>query len=223
LLFAICHLAPAPRLPALICLSACLLICPFALGQPAPDGIDWRTIGSPGNAPYTGFSDPDAPTFGRGGVGYEYRMGRTEVTTGQWVEFFSAALARPDRLPFADLDWWTTPVLCGGRPDPSYQGPGTRFIVRQDIANAELIPAGTISWRMAAVLCNWLHNDKRTDPAAFMSGAYDLTTFTPEFGFPQFNDQRTRSPGARYWIPSLDEYMKAAFYDPDGEGIGQPR
>jgi formylglycine-generating enzyme required for sulfatase activity len=206
-----------------------LLCClPLAIGglaaaQPAADGYDWRTIGAAGNAPYTGFSDPSTPTAGRGGVGYEYRMGRTEVTTAQWVEFFNAALARPDRLAFADLNWWTTPVTWGGRPDPSYQGPGTRFMVRTDIPNAGLIPSGSISWRMAAVLCNWMHNDKRTDAAAFMSGAYDVSTFNPEDGGFMFTDQRTRSEGARYWIPSMDEYLKAAFFDPDGGPGGTGR
>jgi formylglycine-generating enzyme required for sulfatase activity len=150
-------------------------------------------------------------------------MGRTEVTTAQWVEFFNAALARPDRLPFADLRWWTTPVDWGATPDRSYEGPGTRFTLRSTIANAGLVPAGSISWRMAAVYCNWLHNDKRTDAAAFATGAYDISTFTPEDGGFVFTDQRTRSPGARYWIPSMDEYMKAAFYDPDGGPGGTSR
>src|SRR5690606_21628647 len=30
-----------------------------------------------------------------------------------------------------------------------------------------------------------------------------------------FTDQATRSPGAKFWIPSLDEWIKAAHYDPD--------
>lgn len=29
-----------------------------------------------------------------------------------------------------------------------------------------------------------------------------------------YNDQETRSPGAKFWIPSLDEWLKAVYYDP---------
>jgi hypothetical protein len=36
-----------------------------------------------------------------------------------------------------------------------------------------------------------------------------------------FTDQATRSPGARYWIPSLDEWLKAVHYDPNKNGPGQ--
>lgn len=76
-------------------------------------------------------------------------------------------------------------------------------------------------WRAAAVYCNWLHNDKQSTLAAISSGAYDISTFgwAPVPGAPQssvFTDQFTRSPGARYWIPSLDEWLKAAYFDPAG-------
>jgi hypothetical protein len=31
-----------------------------------------------------------------------------------------------------------------------------------------------------------------------------------------------RSPGARYWIPNLDEWTKAVYFDPNRYGEGQP-
>jgi hypothetical protein len=191
-----------------------------AFGQVGADGIDWVTVGAPGNASYAGISDPLSPTFGRGAVDYEYRMGRLEVTTAQWLEFYNAALARPDPLPMSGQFWWGPPVLWGAVQDGSYTGPGMRYRL-SSVADAALVPSSGMSWRTCAVLCNWLHNDKRTDVAAFMTGAYDVSTFTPETGRPTFNDQRTRSPGARYWIPNLDEYVKAAFYDPNRFGQAQ--
>jgi formylglycine-generating enzyme required for sulfatase activity len=78
-------------------------------------------------------------------------------------------------------------------------------------ANANL-PAGDVSWRMAAMYCNWLHNDRRSDRDAFLSGAYDVSTFG--FNGNIFTDQAAHSPGARYWIPTWDEWLKAAHYDP---------
>jgi hypothetical protein len=143
-------------------------------------------------------------------VNYEYRIGRFEVTTAQWAEFFSAAYDRPanDRIPhLLPPDHW------GAQPAAGVNG-GTRYIVP---AGKEMLPVGDISWRMAAIYCNWLTNDKRTDRAAFMSGAYDVSTFGGEV----FTDQATRSPGAKFFIPSFDEWVKASHYDPNKNGQGQ--
>ena len=69
---------------------------------------------------------------------------------------------------------------------------------------------------------NWLHNGKGTEAADFMSGAYDVSTFGRDPADPSsFTDQTTRSPGARYWIPSLDEWTKTAHWDPNKNGPGQ--
>jgi sulfatase modifying factor 1 len=195
--------------------------CGSAFAQPGADGYDWAQIGAVGNAPYTGFSDPLSPTFGRGGVGYAYSMSRTEVTTQQWLDFLNAANARPDPLQLADPTWISTPVFWGGTRDTSYTGPGIRYRLRTDIANAGMVPASGVSWRECALLCNWLNGGRGSAAASFMNGAYDVSTFTGNF--PTFTDQRQHTPGAHYWIPTLDEYMKAAFFDPNGNGAGQAR
>jgi hypothetical protein len=189
-----------------------------ALAQP---GYDWVQIGAVGNAPYTGFSDPLSPTYGRGEVDYSYSLTRTEISTQQWVDFLNAAHARPDPLPLASSTWIDPPILWGGQIDPNYTGPGTRYRVRQDIPNAGMIPASGVQWRECAILCNWLNSGQNPAAASFLAGAYDVSTFTG--GFPTFNDQRQHTPGAHYWIPTLDEYLKGAFYDPNGYGPGQAR
>jgi formylglycine-generating enzyme required for sulfatase activity len=169
-------------------------------------GIDFVTIGAVGNAPYAGF-DPNNRVTGRGGVAYEYRIGRLEVTSAQWAEFFSAAYDRPasDRLPFL-----IPPTFWGGVPTTPTVPGGRRWTTTPQSA---MLPTGDISWRMAAMYCNWLHNDKRPDREAFLNGAYDVSTFgqTP---IGRFTDQLTHHPDARYWIPTLDEWIKAAHYDP---------
>lgn len=83
-----------------------------------------------------------------------------------------------------------------------------------------MVPVGDLSWRAAAIYCNWLHNSKSVDRSAFLGGAYEVSTF----GFQGviFTDQLTRSPGAKYFIPSWDEWLKAVHFDPNknGEGSG---
>jgi sulfatase modifying factor 1 len=76
-----------------------------------------------------------------------------------------------------------------------------------------------ITWREAAMYVNWLNNDKATDLWAIMDGAYDVSTFGFEQGI-GYTDQAAHHPDARYWIPTLDEWLKAVYYDPDKEGLG---
>ncbi len=176
-------------------------------------GIDFARIRAVGNAPWPGDGTPDDRAIGRGRVNYEYSIGKFEVTTAQWVEFFNAAFDRPGGNQSPHLvppDFW-------GASSATAQNPGGRRW--QVLPGREMLPVGNIDWRMAAMYCNWLHNGKSSDLAAFESGAYDVSTFG-YFGN-IFTDQVTRSPGARYWIPSWDEWLKAAHYDPNKNGPGQ--
>ena len=177
-------------------------------------GIEFVTIGSPGNPAWPGNGTSGDRAIGRGSVGYEYKIGRFEVTTAQWVDFFNAAYDRPsaDWLPhLAPPGHWgavaVTPNTATGR----------RWAVP---AGNEMIPVGNISWRMAAMYANWLNNDQSTDRSAFLNGAYDVSTFTYTPAG-RFNDQLTHNPGAKYWIPTWDEWLKAAHFDPNKPGAAE--
>ncbi len=180
-------------------------------------GIDFVTIGQPGNAPWAGNGTLGDRAIGRGRVDYEYRIGRFEVTTAQWVEFMNAAYDRPanDQIPFMQL-----PSTWGGASQSPTVPGGRRWRVSQ---GNDMLPVGNISWRMAAIYCNWLHNDKALTRDAFLTGAYNVSTFgyTGPNG-DQFTDQAARSPGARYFIPTWDEWLKATHFDPNRFGQGQP-
>ena len=173
-------------------------------------GIEFVTIGAAGNAVVPA-TFPQGYARGRGSVSYEYRIGRMEVTTSQWVEFFNAAFDRPsnDRLPHL-----IPPGVWGAQGATPTVPDGRRWTVP---AGNENRLVGNISWRMAAMYCNWLCNDKGTDRAAFLNGAYDVATFgglSPN----GFSDQVEHSPGAQYWIPTFDEWVKAAHFDPNRLG-----
>lgn len=169
----------------------------------------------PGNAPCR-LADPteQSHTYGRGGVAYDYRIGRTEITTAQWIQFANT---------FETLGGqWTNfaePTFWGAEPDPNYTGPGQRWVV-SDTTGAGNYPVGGISWRTAAMYCNWLCNGQSPSTTALQNGAYDASTFTTNSNN-TYNDQLAHNPGARFWIPTLDEWLKAAHYDPNRNGPGQ--
>ncbi len=170
-------------------------------------GIEFVTIGAPGNPNWTAPPNASDNMRNNGGLDYEYRLGRTEVTTAQYVSFINAALARPssDYIPYI-----SAPSVWGAELDPTYQGPGQRFRV---VPGRENWGVGGISWRAAAVYCNWLTNDQQSSRVSFLSGAYNVSTFGAVGN--TLTDQTTHTPGARFWIPSMGEWMKAAYYDPN--------
>ncbi|HVZ94638.1 MAG TPA: SUMF1/EgtB/PvdO family nonheme iron enzyme [Phycisphaerales bacterium] len=205
---------------------------------PAPSGVqvtreygqEFVTVQSVGNTGYprstvgwTGEND----RMGRGVVDYAYRIARTEITTGQWLEFLNTFGPRPmpeNVKPLLALnnlsEFYLGPSWFGGslaESDPIART--ARYELRTDVPDAANLPVFGISWRFAAAYCNWLHNDKSSDWNALLSGAYDTGTWgvLPGVGFV---DSITHEAGARFWIPTLDEWGKAAFYDPNKDGPG---
>jgi formylglycine-generating enzyme required for sulfatase activity len=190
-------------------------------GVPPSYGHDFATIGAVGNTPYLGTGPFGSLTTGRGGVSYEYRVSRTEITTSQWMEFLNTFSVQPVAIAAtAPVFPWVGGTSWGAIPDASYTGPGFRNVLRTDIPNAGQVPVLGVTWNMAALYCNWLHHDKTSDWATIQNGAYDASGFswTPGVGS---SPRRPHNPEARYWIPTLDEWMKAAYYDPNRYGHGQ--
>jgi formylglycine-generating enzyme required for sulfatase activity len=180
-------------------------------------GHEFVTVTSPGNPQINGvFTGGLGPRL-TGVVNEAYRISRFEVTTAQYAAFLNAAFASGTAatafIPIpADFSW-------GARRIP--RTPGTpagppQFTV---LPGRENLPVGVGNWRAAAIYCNWLHNDMALSPAAFTSGSYDVSTFG--YVGNQFTDQRNRSPGARFFLPTWNEWAKAAHWDPNRFGQGQ--
>jgi hypothetical protein len=186
---------------------------PAHAGPPPSYGLDFVTIGDPGNRPVNKEEGPrffppfSGKDFEVGRVNYRYRMARTEISVGKWLEFVNSY------APYYDgpTNWseFTSQWIVFDNNQGKYRA----------IAGSENY-AADMGWRYAARYANWLHNGKTLDQAAFVSGAYDTSTFgTNPDG--SFTDQLERSPGARFWIPNLDEWTKAMHWDPgmnNGDG-----
>jgi len=186
-----------------IAVAGVLALGSLALGVP-DYGYQWATIGDPGNRATLPEEVPDRPELQIGSVGYEYRMAITEVTVGQWLEFVRAY----------------QPHYTGSANAPAFTGFGIINLGGQYIAIDDERAPTTMSWEFAARYCNWLHNGKALTQDAFENGAYDSSTFT-------FNEDNTanhqlsHNPSALFWIPTLDEWTKAAHWDQEknnGEG-----
>lgn len=193
------------------CVCVLLLAVAPAAAGPVPDyGHDFVFIGDPGNRPVNqaegpGFFPPSAPEgFSVGQVNYRYRMARTEVTVGQWLEFVNAYAPYYDGPTNATQftgDWIAFNPIAG-----EYRA----------FAGSESFPTD-MGWRYAARYCNWLHNGKSLERAAFENGAYDTSTFGQDSDG-NYTDQPTHHPDALFWIPTLDEWTKAMHWDPAKNG-----
>lgn len=180
-----------------------------AAAGPVPDyDFDWVTIRDLNNPPIRRMND--SLLDGRASISYPYRISRYEITTAQWMEFINTFTTQSDDLQhFGAVDFFW-----GAGIDPTYDGPGVRYALSNH-PNAAILPVFGVHWRDAARYCNWLHNGKGSDLASTENGAYDTSTFgdNPDH---TITDQLTHNPGARFWIPTWDEWLKAVHYNADG-------
>lgn len=177
------------RLPAVVAASLWLA------GAASAVTIDWVTVGDPGNA-------CDTQTQGCfGAVASAYRISKYEITNAQYVEFLNAKAAS-DPLGLYNGNMSATfggITRTGSNPNYSYSVIGGRGD----------LPVVAVSFYSAMRFANWLQNGQGL--ASTETGAYTLLggTATPSNG-----TTVTRNPDAQVFIPSEDEWYKAAYYDP---------
>lgn len=183
-------------------LALLVLRTPSAAAQPDSYDFDFITITHTDNPGFS-LDPPGQYHHGRGSVPYEYRMATTEISTAQWMEFANS-LAQRGPVWALQID----PQRWGARLNAST----FTYELRTDLDRAGEVHVGGVSFSQAAVYCNWLQNGKRNDDASLMSGAYDVLSL--QAGNPELISTQ-RLPGAQYWIPTLDEWMKAVYWDPN--------
>ena len=74
-------------------------------------------------------------------------------------------------------------------------------------------PVNFVSWYDAIRFANWLNNGQGDGDTE--TGAYTLLGGTPT---PSNGSSITRNPGATWFLPSEDEWYKAAYYQPAAQG-----
>jgi formylglycine-generating enzyme len=171
--------------------------------------IDLVTVGNPGNAgELCGSEYPWGPDRICGAVSYTYRIGKHEVTAGQYTEFLNR-VAETDTHGLYNASMWSDTYGC------KIQRSGTSgdytYSVAPDWANR---PVNYVSYWDACRFANWLHNGQPTGAqgaGTTETGAYTLVGYNGD-------DGRTiqRNPNARWAVPTEDEWYKAAYHKNDG-------
>ncbi len=176
-------------------------------------GLEFVTITDVGNRDTNDEEMPGEDGTGGfrfGGVDYEYRMAITEVTIEQYFDFVVAYLPIYERNTGNTL----------GFVDFTGHGIWTLNGVANILGNYSPQRAADMSWEYAARYVNWLHNGKVIEEWAFETGVYDTSTFYEDDEGVNHH-QEAHNPGARYWMPTKDEWVKAGHWDPEknnGEG-----
>jgi sulfatase modifying factor 1 len=170
----------------------------------APSGavmIDWVTVGDPRN-------EPDVTGFGS--VPYTYQIGKYEVTNAEYAEFLNAVAADdPNELYNISMRLTAEGGIRRAGDPGSY--------VYSLLPGRENKPITYASFWDALRFANWLHNGQPVGlqgPDTTEDGAYTLTAESIA------NNTITRNRGATAFMPSENEWYKAAYYKGGGPDAG---
>ena len=161
--------------------------------------IDMVPVGNPGNAPDTRYN-----ATGFGSVDHVYQIGKYEVTAGQYTDFLNA-VAKDDPHGLYTFALGDPAVVSkGANIQRMGSSPNYSYSVAADWANR---PVNYVNFWDAARFANWLHNGQpmgAQGPGTTEDGAYHDVGNQTLFG---------RSDGAKFFIPTEDEWYKAAYHD----------
>lgn len=144
--------------------------------------IDFVSIGNAGNPGDTQVMTTDGTT-GYGSVGYEYRIGKYEITNAQWNTFISFA---------------GTP---SGEPSGAYSASSTYA--------GDFQPVNEVSWLEVAQFCNYLTSGDKSRGVYQFSG----NNSSPGSFLNIDRESAVSIYGIAYVIPTEDEWYKAAYYN----------
>ena len=191
-----------------------ILVCGVLLAAFATDAqaaaIDWLSVGNPGNAADTLAGDG---SFGFGAVGYNYNIGSYDVTNNQYAEFLNTK----DPTGANTLGLWNSGMAnarFGGINFNAGNANGSKYTL---ISGAQYHPVSFETWYDTVRFANWLNNGQGSGDTE--SGAYTLLGGTPT---PSNGLSITRNAGATVFLPSENEWYKAAYYDPRTTAQGGP-
>ena len=160
---------------------------------------EFVTVGDPNNT-------ADTTTYGA--VSQTFDIMKFEFTNQQYVQFLNSVDATGNKTNGIYNELMGTDAR-GGISFNSGAAAGSKYAVRLNMGNK---PVNFVSWFDAARVSNWLHNGA-TSAASMETGAYTLNNaFT--------GNAVALNTGARFFIPSENQWYKAAYYKGGGTNAG---
>jgi formylglycine-generating enzyme len=177
--------------------SLCVLFIPLRVW--AAITIATVPVGNAGNP-----SDPHNNPIGS--VGYSYSIGEYDVTVGQYAAFLNAVAA-------TDTYGLYNPSLATDLNVAGIARSGASGSYTYSVIGSPNHPITYVSWGDAARFSNWLANGQPNGtegPGTTETGSYTLNGATTSGLLQNIN----RNPSATWVIPTLNEWYKAAYYNP---------
>jgi formylglycine-generating enzyme len=164
-------------------------------------GLEFVTVGDVGNA---------RDSTGYGAVNYAYGIGKYLVTNAQYVQFLNAVATSADPYGLYSKYMATDLATVGIRRSSGAPGSFTYTVIGDGN-----IPVYFVNWGDAARFCNWLQNGQPIGSEGSLTtetGAYSLNGALIGSELMAV----VRNANARYFIPSENEWYKAAYYKGGG-------
>ena len=170
------------------------------LGSIANAGIiEWVTVGDPANT-------ADTSPAGYGAVAASFRIMKYEYTNQLYTDFLNS-VARTDTYSLYNTSMGSD--ARGGITRSGASG-SYSYSVKTDMGDK---PVNYVSWFDAARVSNWLMNGA-TSSSSTETGAYTLVSGQTSGTAPAVNSNAT------YYVPTEDQWYKAAFYKGGGTSAG---
>jgi formylglycine-generating enzyme len=180
------------RLRISLLLIACCFLAPTGALH-AYVTFDWAIVGNSGN-------DPDSTGFGA--VSNVFRISKYEVTNAQYTEFLNAV----DPVGTNPHSVYSRSMGSNARGGIAFNGgatSGSKYSTKTYMGNK---PVNYVSFLDAMRFTNWLENGQPVGGVGTESEVYTISNGL----------NATRSPSATFFIPSEDEWYKAAYHKNDG-------
>ena len=191
------HMHVQRRVIRRLALGAVLVSMAVAHNPASAVTIDWVTVGDPGN---------EADSTAYGDVADSFRIMKFEWTNAQYVDFLNAVDpngTNPNSIYNSGMSNGR-----GGISFASFNPAGSKYAARTNMGDK---PVNFVSWFDAARVANWLHNGQGTGSTE--TGAYTLGGATT-------GNAVAKNPGATFYIPTENEWYKAAYYKGSGTNAG---
>jgi hypothetical protein len=230
------------RLAAVLALAAIAALAAPAgsLASPAPAVLTLKTVkvGAPGNpsvgivpfadAVYSSCAEAgetQPPCQEVGGVKYRYGIGQLEITVAQWVAFLNTVdpAGRNRHHLYSRNESGSAWPKYGQIDFARRAAPGHHYtLAAPEWADK---PYGFANFLRAARFVNSLYNGRLLAKKAFAAGGFRYVTYrvrlsrrTERGMYDMKVRAMTRSSRSGFVIPSQNEWIKAAYYDPSGGG-----